>query len=119
MARRSLPLLVKAAPECVVALADNSCTATVQGEDMYIVNQLFSYICMTCVLSRSLHNFNLSLEAYLVSGMMHVLMCMIKRRWQGCVYEGRGGGVKNLHLSMVHFSIGVPYTTLEGFPVLC
>ena len=27
--------------------------------------------------------------------------------------------VKNLHLSMVPFSIGVPYTTLEGFPVLC
>ena len=27
-------------------------------------------------------------------GMMHVLMCMIKRRWQGCVYEG--GGAKCL-----------------------
>ena len=50
MARRSLPLLIKAAPECVVALVDNSCTAKVQGEAMYVVNQQCSYIfCITCV----------------------------------------------------------------------
>ena len=93
MARRSLPLLVKAAPECVVVLADNSCTANVQGEAMYIINQLCSYICMTYVLSRSLHNLNLSLEAYLVSGMMHVLMYMIKRRWQGLYMRGGGSNI--------------------------
>ena len=85
---------------------------------------------------------------------MHVLMYMIKRRWQGLYM--RGGGAKCLSkygpfqqrsaiynldelvvsllcqtfiskygpgggggVKMVHFSIGVPYTTLEGFPVLC
>ena len=37
MACHSLPLLVKAAPECVVALVDNSCTAKLQGEAMYFV----------------------------------------------------------------------------------
>ena len=47
MAQRSVSLLIKAAPECVAALVGNSCAATIQGEAMYIVNQLCSWIFCT------------------------------------------------------------------------